>query len=522
MRAMTQSTKWGHGVAMTLALAGWACSVSNDPSPVAGARCTELAAMTLIDFDIVAATAVADVDGVPHCRVHGVIDEEINFELLLPDEWNGRFMMGGGGGYVGTVQNAALSYGDGPGALERGYATVGTDTGHQGEGVQASWALHNETRQINFGHRAVHLTAEAARSIIRHYYEREEEYAYFVGCSRGGGQGMMASQRYPGDFDGIVAGAPAYHWTAFTAGFVQNQQAIFPDPSDLSTPVITPENRALLDASIRQACDRQDGVEDGVLNDPRRCTFTPDSLPQCVDDTPGPDCVTAGQLEAIQAIYEGPTSNGESIFHGFPFGGEDEPGGWDRWIAGVEGATVPGAPNLHFGFGTELYKYFVFDDPEWDYTTYDFSTWSDDVAEASAILDATDPDLRPFRDAGGKLILWTGWSDPALTALGTIDYYDKVRALDPMAADYARLFMLPGVLHCGGGRGPDQVDWLTAIAAWVEEDAPPSRLVATKSADDAGEVAGGQTRPVCAYPQTAVYTGFGGPNDEANFRCEVP
>ena len=391
------------GVATILAFGGWACAGGGgDPAPVSGARCSDLASMALIDFDIRTAEPIAGDDAVPHCRVQGVIDDEITFELLLPDAWNGRFLMGGGGGYVGTVQNAALAYGAGPGALERGYATVGTDTGHAGGGVQADWALDNPARQVNFGHRAVHLTAEAARSIIRHYYEREEEYAYFVGCARGGGQGMMASQRYPDDFDGIVAGAPAYHWTAFTAGFIQNQQAIFPDPSDLSTPVITRENRALLDVSIRRACDHLDGVEDGVLTDPRRCDFAPASLPRCAGDVPGADCVTSAQLAAIETIYAGPTSNGELMFHGFPLGGENDPGGWDQWIAGAEMTTELGAPNLHYGFGTELYKYFVFSDPDWDYTTYDFSTWADDVAETAEILDATDPNIGPFRDAGGS------------------------------------------------------------------------------------------------------------------------
>ncbi len=375
------------GMAATLALAGWACAGAGDPARVASARCADLAAMRLIDFSIVSASQVADGDAVPHCRVQGLIDDEINFELLLPDAWNGRFMMGGG-------------------------------------------------------------------------------------------QGTMESQRYPDDFDGIVAGAPAYHWTAFTAGFVQNQQAIFPDASDLSAPVITPENRALLDASIRDACDHLDGVADGVLTDPRRCRFTPESLPRCAADASGPDCVTSDQLAAIQTIYAGPTSAGAQIFPGFPLGGENDPGGWDRWIAGATGDR--GVPNLHYGFGTELYKNFVFDDPDWDYTHYDFSTWADDVAETATLLDATEPDLGPFRDAGGKLILWTGWSDPALTALGTIDYYEQVIAGDPSAREYARLFMLPGVLHCGGGPGPDQVDWLTAIAAWVEEGEPPIRLVAAK------------------------------------------
>jgi hypothetical protein len=307
------------GMAATLALAGWACAGAGDPARVASARCADLAAMRLVDFSIVSASQVADGDAVPHCRVQGLIDDEINFELLLPDAWNGRFMMGGG-------------------------------------------------------------------------------------------QGTMESQRYPDDFDGIVAGAPAYHWTAFTAGFVQNQQAIFPDASDLSAPVITPENRALLDASIRDACDHLDGVADGVLTDPRRCRFTPESLPRCAADASGPDCVTSDHLAAIQTIYAGPTSAGAQIFPGFPLGGENDPGGWDRWIAGATGDR--GVPNLHYGFGTELYKYFVFDDPDWDYTHYDFSTWADDVAETATLLDATEPDLGPFCDGGGSSSCGPGGPTP--------------------------------------------------------------------------------------------------------------
>ena len=492
-----------------------ACAGSTEPPAGSIDRCAGLAAMQLIDFDIVTAGPVPAEDGrLAHCRVDGLIDTEINFELLLPDDWNGRFMMGGGGGYVGTVQNSAI-----PGALERGYATVGTDTGHAGTGIEAGWALDNRDRQVNFGYRAVHVTAEAARSIIRHYYEREEEYAYFVGCSRGGGQGMMESQRYPDDFDGIVSGAPAYRWTAFTAGFLQNQQAVFPDAADLSTPVVTAQNRVLLAASILEACDHRDGVTDGVLNDPRTCGFTPDVLPRCPGDRAGPDCLTTNQLAAIKVIYDGPTSNGTRLFHGFPFGGENDPGGWDTWIAGTAAVEARGVPNLHYGFGTELYKYFVFDDPDWDYTSYDFSTWAEDVAETAEILDATDADLGPFRDAGGKIIFWTGWSDPALTALGTIDYYERLEASDAAVRDYARLFMLPGVLHCGGGPGPDTFDWLTAIEDWVERETAPARLVAaTRGA--AGEPV--MTRPVCPYPEVAVYMVTGSVDDEASFRCEAP
>ena len=478
-------------------------------------RCAGLAGLELIDFDVVTATPMSvDGDLPAHCLVHGLIDTEINFELLLPDDWNGRFVMGGGGGYVGTVQNSAL-----PTALERGYATVGTDTGHAGNGIEAGWALDNPERRVNFGYRAVHLTAEAARSVIRHYYDRAEEYSYFVGCSRGGGQGMMESQRYPSDFDGIVAGAPAYHWTGLTAGFVQNQQALFPDASDLSAPVVTAENRALLASSVLEACDHLDGVTDGILNDPRVCDFTPDALPRCQTESAGPHCVTTDQLAAMQVIYGGPTSNGSPIHPGFPLGGEDDPGGWDTWIAGVASREARMIPNLHYGFGTELYKYFVFGDPAWDYTRYDFSTWTEDVAETAEILNATESDLGPFRDAGGKIIFWTGWSDPALTALGTIDYYERVQANDAAVREYARLFMLPGVLHCGGGPGPDNVDWLRAIEDWVERDTPPRRLLATRLGEGGEPV---MTRPVCAYPEVAVYGGTGPTDDQASFRCEAP
>ena len=484
-------------------------------------RCAALADLVgaeLIDLRIRESRHVAAAPA--HCRVAGVIETEINFEVLLPDEWNGRFLMGGGGGYVGSVQNQAMTatysaVGGTP--LERGYATAGTDTGHVGDGVDAGWALNRPDRQENFGHRAVHLTAEASKSIIRHYYEEAPAFSYFAGCSRGGGQGMMASQRYPDDFDGIVSGAPAYHWTAFSAGMVQTQQAIYPS-GDLTTPVITPDNLALLAAGIDAACDTLDGVDDDILTDPRRCGFRPRDLPRCEGAEPRADCVTDEQLAAIEAVYDGPMAGGEPLFFGFPFGGENDPGGWDLWVVDAEGARARGVPNLHYGFGTELYKNFVFSDPAWDYTRYDFRTWAEDTAGVAEILDATDTDLSAFRDRGGKILFWTGWSDLALTPLGTIDYYDRLRAADSEADGYARLYLLPGVLHCGGGPGPDRVDWVEALRAWVEDGTPPHRLVAHKL-DDEGQPT--MTRPACPYPESAAYRG-GDPSAESSFACERP
>ena len=482
--------------------------------------CASLSGLHLIDLRLTASEHVpAGADTPMHCRVMGVIETEINFELLLPDEWNGRFVMGGGGGFVGSVQNQALGIfrtvgGD---ALSRGFATVGTDTGHDGEGIEAAWALDHPERQENFGHRAVHLTAETAKSILRHYYGEPEQYAYFLGCSRGGGQAMMESQRYPDDFDGLVAAAPAYHWTGIGAQFIHTQQGIYPTGA-LSAPVITPDNLTLLADSIDVACDTLDGVDDDIVTDPRLCGFDPKDLPRC-DTTAHAGCVTDVQHAAIQRVYDGPTRDGEPLYFGFPFGGENDPGGWDSWVVGADEVRERGAPSLHYAFGTELYKYFVFGDPEWDYTTYDFSNWSEDTAATAEMLNATDADLGPFRDGGGKIIFWTGWSDLALSPLGTIDYYEQLTSADPAAEEYARLYMLPGVLHCGGGPGPDQVDWLGALQAWVEEDEAPDRLLAERF-DDTGEVT--LSRPVCPYPQVSQYRGEGDTSIETSFVCASP
>ena len=469
--------------------------------------CADLASFTLQDLRI-KATEKVDA-GTPHCKVAGVIEKEINFELLLPDDWNGRFMMGGGGAYVGSIQNQALAYGSGPGALERGYATVGTDTGHVSSMVDGSWALNNVERQENFGHRAVHLTAVTSKAIIERYYARAPEYSYFVGCSRGGGQAMMETQRYPEDFDGLVAGAPAYDWTGFRAGQIRTLQTMFPD-GDTKGPVLTRANLELLGTTIIAACDARDGVADGILTDPRDCPFEPDDLPRCEGNARA-DCVTAKQLAAIKAIYDAPSIDGRRIFAGFPYGGEHDPRGWEAWMVSPDGLSPS------FAFAIDFYRNFVFSDPHWDYTHYDFANWQQDVAKVSAMLDATSTDLSGFKKRDGRIIFWTGWSDHLITALGTVDYYDKLTAADPDADEYSRLYMLPGMFHCAGGPAPDRTDWLEAIRAWVEDGKVPARLVSLQL-DERGEVS--RTRPICPYPQIASYRGTGDPDDEASFACK--
>ncbi len=451
---------------------------------------------------------------VPHCRAEGVISKEIHFELLLPDDWNGKFLMGGGGGFVGS-----LGF-QGRFSVNRGYATVATDTGHQASGIRAEWAQNHLERQVNYGYLGVHRTAEAAKAIIRSYYGDPARYSYFYGCSNGGRQAMMEAQRYPEDFDGIVAGAPAHEFSGVMAGFAYNIQRIFPDPNDLENPLITPDNRKLLQSTILEQCDKLDDVEDGVLNDPRECGFRLSSLPLCQGGTAAAHCLTVAQREAIAAIYEGPRNQNGQIYPGFPLGGEAEGPAWQGWITGPSASLLKayGEPSSQFGFATQAFKYLMANDADWDYSSYDFETFESDSRNLASIADATNTDLTALKDAGGKLILWHGWVDSALTAYGSLDYFEAAEKSDPNVRDYFRLFMMPGVFHCSGGPGPDRVDWVSAIEDWVESGKAPQQPVASRVSEGMLE----KTRPLCVYPERAVYKGNGDPNEVANFECKAP
>jgi hypothetical protein len=464
--------------------------------------CSTLSSLRLPDIRIGDATAVPAATSGPvraaHCRVNGVVGTEIRFSLLLPDEWNRKFFMGGGGGFVGSIQNSAMT------TVNAGYATVGTDTGHQGSGTDASWALNNLERKVNFGYLGIHRTAEAAKAIVAHYYGAPATRNYFTGCSRGGGQALMEAQRYPEDFDGIIAGAPAYDWTGIAAQMIRNAQAAFPDPRNLE-PMFTRDELKGVEAAVLDACDARDGIKDGILDDPRACRFDVNTLP-----LPEP------KRNALKAIYAASTTRDGELYPAQPFGGEGQTAGWPAWITG---ATPPvpasGGPSLRFAFGTGIMKYLVFDDPDWDYSTYEFSNWKKDTAIAATFLNATNPDLSAFKARGGKLVLWHGWADPALTPLASVRYHEQVHAKDAGARDYFRTFLLPGVLHCNGGPGPDNVDWPAVIAEWVENGKAPDRVVARKIVN--GEST--RTRPLCPYPQKAVYSGTGSTDDANNFVC---
>jgi hypothetical protein len=499
----------GGAVGCALALAIPAPAVIASPAaPANPADCANLTTLKLPEVRITEAAPVpAATSGAvtaPHCRVGGVIGKEIRFSLLLPDDWNRKFVMGGGGGFVFNIDNQARA------VVNAGYATVGTDTGHQASAVtDASWALDNPERQVNFGYLGVHRTAEVAKAIIRSYYGSAAARSYFSGCSNGGRQALMEAQRYPADFDGIVAGAPAYDFTAIGAQFIKDIRAAFPDSRNITEPISIATLKSV-EAQVVEKCDTVDGVKDGLIDDPRACKL----------DVAALTGVTDPQRALLKAIYAETRNKDGVIYPAQPVGGEGATAGWGVWITGVNPQMMAAqkSPSLRYGFGTDMFKYFVFNDPSFDYTRYDLSTYKKDTARAAAILNATDPNLDAFKRRGGKLLLWHGWSDPALTALGSIKYYEQVKARDAKAGDYFRMFLMPGVLHCAGGPGPDTVDWAATIDQWVEHGKAPDRVLAEKRV--AGAVT--RTRPLCPYPQRAVYSGSGSTDDAANFTCRQP
>jgi len=463
-------------------------------------RALRLPDLVLESVKTVPANSQAGAQRGEHVEVKGLIGGTIRFELLLPEPWNGRLVMGGGGGFVGTVQNAARD------SVNRGYATVGTDTGHEAEpGYLAGWALNNLEAQVNFGYLAVHRTAEMAKALVRAYYGMDATHSYFVGCSRGGGQALMEAQRYPNDFEGIIAGAPAFNWTGFAGTMVSIAKALYPDPQHLDKPVLTKEALQKLQKAILEQCDLQDGLGDGVIQDPASVRFDLSKVPDLTDE----------QRKAIEAIYQGASNAKGVICPRFTPGSECDP---DQWIAWLVGPVPPmlardHVPDLTFAFGTQVFKYLVFNNPNWDYSTYDFSNFDSDTRLAASFLNATNPDLDAFKARRGKLIIWHGWADPALPAQATIDYYRQVQARDSGAGEYCRLFMVPGCLHCGGGPGVADVDWLSVIVDWVEQGKAPDKLIASKR--EHGKVV--TTRPLFPYPEYAIYKGTGDTNNAESF-----
>lgn len=456
--------------------------------------CASLAAIALPDVTVV--NAASRDTPVEHCHVTAKLGAHINFAVWLPKEWNGRFLMGGGGGFVGSVQNHAL----GLGALERGYATAGTDTGHQAFGIDGSWALNNYEAIVNYGHLAIHRVTAVSKAMIAAHYDDAADKSFFAGCSNGGRQALIFAQRYPEDFDGIIAGAPALDFRGTAAQFTQITQGIYPSDDDHSTPLLSPADREHIAQSILSACDAEDGIEDGVMLDPRDCDFDVEELD-----------LSEAQLALVRTIYDGARDAEGELYPGFPFGGENLDGGWGNWFVGAENALGEGRPSAAYGFGIGIMRYFLYHDPDWRYEGYDFADYRERFAALDPVLTANDPDLDAYRARGGKLLMYHGWSDAALSALSSIDYVDRVYGHDSAAVQDVRLFLLPGVLHCAGGPGADQVDYLSALEDWDRSGEPPETLTA-----NFGDGSG--SRKLCAYPTVSRFEG-GDDRAVESFRC---
>jgi len=497
--------------------------------------CPDLAKLSLAHTSITLAEAVPAGSFTPpggraipdlpaFCRVAGVLkpssDSDIRFEVWLPAAgWNGRYEGFGNGGFAGSISFAPMGA-----AVSRGYATASTDTGHTG-GTDAAWALGHPEKVVDFGYRAVHETAAAAKAIIRAYYGDSPRHSYFSSCSNGGRQALMEAQRFPEDYDGIIAGAPANYWTHLIATATWIVQTAETNPANYIPAAKLPA----IQAAALAACDAADGLKDGLIQDPSRCRFDPSSL-LCA----GPEsdsCLTAAQLATLKKIYAGARdARGASVFPGYPQGGEAEPGGWGPWITG----EAPGKSQLHF-FGTQFFANMVYQDRAWDFRTFQLERGLQAADRKLArVLNATDPDLKRFHDRGGKLILYHGWSDAAIPAPNSIDYYRSVaeKLGAPRTESFVRLYLVPGMQHCGAGSGPNffgqggpprddpQHDIGRALEHWVEDGAAPAAIVATRyqtGQDPASGIL--RTRPLCPYPQVAQWKGAGSIDDAANFTC---
>ncbi len=462
------------------------------------AECAALAARSFPLTTIGAATWMPAGALPEHCRVEGVIGPgAIRFAVQLPSAWNGKLYHQGGGGYVGSIPNAGAG-------LARGYATAATDTGHQGSGLDATWALDNPQAKVDFGYRAIHMTTATAKEIALAYYGSGPGRSYFVGCSRGGGQGLMEAQRFPGDFDGILVGAPAFDWTEFMTGFNWNARAVAEGP----VPV---EKLSLIAQAVLADCDGKDGLSDGIVQDPRRCTFDPISLLCSGADQPG--CLTPAQVSAVRKVYAGPRDSwGRPISPGFPPGSEDGPGGWGAWISG--GIITP---SLQFTFQDQFFRYLVFNDPAYEPFTFNYDTDPMRLVATGLVLNATSPDLSEFAARGGKIVMYHGTNDHALSLYKTVEYFEQARReMRGRVGQFFRFFFVPGMHHCGGGPGLNTFDGFGPLVDWVERGKASQQIVATSSAMP------GRSRPLCPYPKEARYKGRGSTDDAQSFVCASP
>ena len=497
-----------------LALGGFAASAAN-----AQTACADLMALKMPHAAVTSATVIPAAGKLPaYCRVmvtaRPSADSDIRIEVAIPEgaAWNGRYLQVGNGGFAGAIPQFLITLG-----LAQGFATAGTDDGHQSAvGTNADWALGHPEKVVDFGHRALKETTDAAKAVIGAYAARAPDHAYFAGCSDGGREALMEVERYPLDFDGVLAGDPASRWTHLLAASAWNTQALMASPASY----IPMSKLKAIQTAEEKAC----GDEDGVIENPLACHFNP-AVIQCAAGADTDQCLTSAQVVTLRKIYAGAKDprTGKTILAGFDPGGEAWPGGWGPWMIGA--GPGPLGHTLQYEFGRNFYQFIAFGDPKYDIRKLDFAR---DIAVIDAkyapILNADAVDLSAFARHGGKLIQYHGWADPAIPPRDSIAHYEAVKARMGEVAGFYRLFMAPGMQHCFGGPGPNAVQGpaLTALVAWVEGGKAPERLIVSKYQNDNLQGAVVRTRPLCPYPQAAAWNGEGDKKNPDSFLCKVP
>jgi len=469
-----------------------------------------------------------------HCLVRGEVHRHKGadgveygdrFELRMPDAWKGRFLFLGGGGLDGMLAPAVGQRMGAPpseGALSRGYAVVSTDGGHEGRTpIDASFGSDPGAR-ADYEYASTDRVAVAARQIVAQYYGRDPRYSYMVGCSNGGREAMIAEQRYPSLFDGIVAGDPAFDLTRAAvqeAWTLREFGAIAPKGANgmpLFGEALSDADMTLVSKAILQACDARDGLKDGLIEDTGGCRFDPAVL--TCHGAKDATCLTAGQVHALQEAFAGPhDAAGRALYSDFPWDAGIAAPGWRAWILGT--AKMP---PINFLIYPEFVNHVALPPgaaPLTNALAFNFDVDPERIAQSADKIDATSTDVQGFRAHHGKIIFYNGMSDPIFSADDLIDYYRRLARENGGLQDtlsFARLFLIPGMNHCGGGPALDDFDPLTAITAWVEQGTPPASMTAT------GRSFPGRSRPLCPYPETAHYKGSGSIEAAANFTCERP
>ena len=448
-----------------------------------------------------------------YCDVLGHIQSNIKFRLFLPAHWNGRFFMVGNGGLAGDdllepryPQHLRKMQA----AIRHGFATVMTDSGHaDSEEPGGSFAHNNFSAEMDFAFRAMHVVSETAKSLIKKVYKRGPKYSYFDGCSGGGRQGLVSVQRYPHDFHGVVAGAPAFNHTALSvARMIYNPV--------LQDAAISMQQVKTLGRLITAACDGNDGLSDGLIENPLECKLDFDSLlPACTEDDNEGSCFTGKQIDAVKLLHEDVYVNGERLQPGYPAGSDlSGSNGWEAWL--------PTDDRSKFDFGQfyseELLRYIAFDrdDPQRSLDDFKAERDMERFGLAMRLIDATDTNIDEYQEAGHKLILYMGWQDLAFSPRATVEYYESLtERFGKQTRNFARLFMAPGMYHCFGGTGPNKFDYMTPLINWVEKDRAPEKIIAHQYEGERQV----RSRPLCPWPGVASYRGRGATTEADNFEC---